>query len=142
MVSCKKEATSEVDGDVVDAPKKPELTQVCYEGILKNDTITMQLSMTGTDVRSGELKYNFFEKDKNTGHISDIRQAGDTLLANYAFLSEGKMSYREVVFLRKGNILIEGYGDVEADSTGKMIFKDKKKIFFDSKTILAKINCK
>jgi hypothetical protein len=38
---------------------------------------------------------------------------GNTLFAEYKFLSEGTECIREVVFLKKENDFVEGYGDSE-----------------------------
>jgi hypothetical protein len=35
---------------------------------------------------------------------------------------------------------MEAYGDVE-EKDGKMVFKDPKKLFFDSSTILSEVDC-
>ncbi len=72
---------------------------------------------------TGELVYDYFEKDKNTGTIKG-EMKGDTLFAEYIFMSEGINSVREVAFLQKGDDLIEGYGDVE-EQTAKIVFKNK-----------------
>jgi hypothetical protein len=65
---------------------------------------------------------------------------GDTLVADYTFMSEGVSSVREVVFLQKDGTLIEGYGDV-VDANNKVSFKDKKKLKFDAKNTLTKVDC-
>ena len=141
MLSCKKEKEETIPAPT---PEK-EITmetpgiQECYQGILKNDTITMSLTTKGKDVTEGKLSYKFFEKDKSDGTFTGTT-SGDTLFADYTFNAEGQKSVREVAFLKKGNIYIEGYGDVE-EKDGKMCFKDKKKLFFDSKTVLTKIPC-
>lgn len=144
LCSCKKEVvtvetTEPVTGAAV--PAAEVIAMECYQGIIKNDTITLRIDTKGTDVPSGSLSYKFFEKDRNEGTIKG-HMSGDTLFADYTFSSEGQTSEREVVFLKKGNIFIEGYGDVVDDNKGKVTFKDKKKLFFDSKTVLMKIDCK
>ena len=55
-------------------------------------------------------------------------------------MSEGKESTREVVFLRKGKIMIEAYGDVE-EIEKKTVFKEPKKLYFDSAIVLTEIEC-
>jgi hypothetical protein len=51
-------------------------------------------------------------------------------------MSEGISSVRQVVFLKKGNTYIEGYGDVVEEASGKVVFKDRKQLQFDGKSIL------
>ncbi|RZK10843.1 MAG: hypothetical protein EOO46_09100 [Flavobacterium sp.] len=143
MVSCKKEETKEevVMPTVQDEmpAEEPAVTE-CYSAIIKKDTISLSLTVKDSSLEKGELHYNFFEKDKNQGTLTGTFK-GDTLFADYTFMSEGKSSVREVVFLKKGNIFIEGYGDVE-EKDNKTVFKDKKKLFFDSKIVLSKTDCK
>jgi len=142
MVSCKKEAKEEVVMPTVqdEMPVEEPAVKECYLAIIKKDTISLNLTVKDSSLEQGELHYNFFEKDKNQGTLSGTFK-GDTLFADYTFMSEGKSSVREVVFLKKGNIFIEGYGDVE-EKDGKTVFKDKKKLFFDSKIVLSKTDCK
>ena len=142
LVSCKKDKEGATPGEepINQVEDKTQLKKECYEGILQKDTITLQLNTRGNEVKPGKLRYNFFEKDKNEGIIYGTL-SGDTVFATYAFKSEGRMSKREVVFLKKGNIIIEGYGDVATDSIGDVYFKDKKKLYFDSKVILTKQDC-
>lgn len=145
LVSCKKEEVktepeSAASTETV-APVEEAIVTECYQGILKKDTFNLSVDTKGTEVPSGKLTYKFFEKDQNDGTIKGT-MSGDTLFAAYTFTSEGQTSVREVVFLKKGNIFIEGYGDVNDDNKGKVTFKDRKKLFFDSKTVLMKVDCK
>jgi hypothetical protein len=65
---------------------------------------------------------------------------GDTLVADYTFMSEGKSSVRQVVFMVKDSIVTEGYGPQE-EKDGKMIFKDLGKVDFSKGTKLQRIQC-
>ncbi len=65
---------------------------------------------------------------------------GDTLLADYTFMSEGKQSVRQVVFLIKDTAAIEGYGDVE-ERNNKMVFKNISQIPFEKGQRLHKVPC-
>ena len=141
MFSCKKEAEETIDIPTVEEEiaEVPQFVENCYLGIIKSDTITMHLKLGNDNLVEGHLNYKFFEKDNNEGKFVGTMK-GDTLFADYVFMSEGKSSVREVVFLQKGNLMIEAYGDIE-DKDGKMVFKDKKKLFFDSMMILSKTDC-
>ncbi len=55
-------------------------------------------------------------------------------------MSEGKESVRQVIFLIKDNIAVEGYGNME-ENNGKMIFKNQKEIVFGKGLILKKVEC-
>lgn len=142
MISCKKEVKEEVVMPTVqdEMPVEEPAVKECYLAVIKKDTISLNLTIKDSSLEQGELNYNFFEKDKNQGTLAGTFK-GDTLFADYTFMSEGKSSVREVVFLKKGNIFIEGYGDVE-EKDNKTTFKDKKKLFFDSKIVLSKTDCK
>jgi len=139
LVSCKKEKETDVTPEKIDIEET--VSQECYSGNIKKDTILMQLMVKGNQVTSGKLSYNFYEKDKNEGTLIGVLK-GDTLVADYTFMSEGISSVRQVVFLRKGNIYVEGYGDVVEVASGKVIFKDIKQLKFDGKSVLSKVDCK
>ncbi|WP_314518983.1 hypothetical protein [Xanthocytophaga agilis] len=114
-------------------------TTECYSYVTDKDTIATQFTLTGNSV-TGTLQYKLSGKDKNTGSLTG-QMHGDTLLAEYAFMSEGVQSVREVIFLKKNNNLIEGFGDIE-EKDGKMVFKDKAALKFDSNTPMKKMECK
>ncbi|WP_395066383.1 hypothetical protein [Flavobacterium sp.] len=135
--SCKK-AETKVD-NTPSTQVQEVATKECYEYVQGKDTIQANLLVQSQTV-SGDLIYKIFEKDKNSGTITG-KIVGDTLIADYAFMSEGKKSIREVAFLRKNKSLIEGYGESE-EKEGKMIFKDKKKLNFTANMVLNEIPCK
>lgn len=142
FVSCKKgkeieEVAVPSEEIVVEEPVSEE----CYSAIIKKDTISMSLNIKGKEIASGKLVYNFFEKDKNEGTlVGEIK--GDTLFAEYVFVSEGVSSIRQVAFLKKGNSYIEGFGDVVNDNKGKVTFKDTKQLKFEGNIVLSKVDCK
>jgi thioredoxin-related protein len=126
------------DTDAPDTNIVPASQQYCYKYIKDKDTATLTMMSSGT-ITTGELKYNLYEKDKNSG-IFEGELKGDTLLAEYTFNSEGKESVRQVAFLKKGNQLVEGFGDVE-EKNGKMLFKDKSKLTFGNSIVFNKVEC-
>ncbi len=111
---------------------------ICYENISARDTVTLKVE-TFPNVVTGTLVYSFFEKDKNTGEIEG-KLMGDTLLADYTFTSEGTRSTRQVIFLIRNSVAIEGYGEV-VEKGGKMIFKDIREIDFSKGMKLEKVSC-
>lgn len=142
LASCNKKAE---DAKVVTEPEieQPEITapaKECYEYANGKDTIHLSLTTTNGNNVSGDLKYAWFEKDNNTGTLSGMFK-GDTLYADYTFQSEGMTSVRETVFLRKGDELLQGYGDI-TEKDNKQTFKDKKSVKFDEKMVLKKVVCK
>lgn len=142
FVSCKKE--KEMEGIPVASEEivvEEPVSEECYNVIIKKDTVSMTLNIKGTQIASGKLIYSLFEKDKNEGTlVGEVK--GDTLLAEYTFMSEGVSSIRQVAFLKKGNTYVEGYGDVVDDNKGKVTFKDTKQLKFEGNIVLSKVDCK
>ncbi|MDJ1480757.1 hypothetical protein QNI16_09705 [Cytophagaceae bacterium YF14B1] len=129
---------NQTDTKTEDANSAPVSTTECYSYVTDKDTIATQFTLADGNI-TGALQYKLFEKDKNTGSLTG-QMHGDTLVAEYSFMSEGVQSVREVVFLKKDDNLIEGFGDIE-EKEGKMVFKDKAALKFDSNTPLKKTNC-
>lgn len=115
-----------------------KVARSCFTHVNKKDTITLNIEVDGKSV-SGDLVYNFFEKDKNTGRING-KMRGDTLIAEYTFMSEGTNSVREVAFVRKGKDMVEGYGEHE-EKNGRMVFRNKDSLNFDNNTRLLNVDC-
>jgi hypothetical protein len=134
FISCKK--TAPVPEIVPNDPKEVEVLEPsgdqCYSSRLN-------VNVNSHQEVNGKLSYNLTGKDKNEGTLVG-NMKGDTLIADYTFISEGVSSVREVVFLQKDGTLIEGYGDV-TDANNKVTFKDKKKLKFDTKNTLTKVDC-
>ena len=114
------------------------VTTACYSAVNDKDSIRLSIKVTGGAV-TGDLYYHLLEKDKNTGAIEG-KMVGDTIIAEYSFASEGMQSVREVAFLKKGENLVEGFGPVE-DINGKMVFKSRSALVFDSANLLLKVEC-
>lgn len=110
-----------VDSTAAAAPVLDTVSN-CYS--FKNDKMLVSLhtDAVGTNV-TGHLSYNYAEKDDNSGTISG-EYKGDTLFAEYKFVSEGVESIREVAFVKNGNTLTEGFGEV-TEQGGKVTFKNK-----------------
>lgn len=116
-----------------------ESSSDCYIYTKNRDTASLKLNIKGEEL-TGELNYNLFEKDRNTGKIAG-EMKGDTIIAEYIFDSEGMRSVREVVFVRKddGNIY-EGTGEV-IEKNGKMVFKNRSALKFSPTMVFTKTNC-
>lgn len=130
--SCQKENKKPIE---TAAPEATALVngKACYIYAKSRDTITMSLVMNANNA-NGELVYDFNEKDRNEGTFSGIF-IGDTLFADYNFNAEGQSSVREAIFLRNGDILTEGHGEME-ERDNKMVFRNPKKVRFDDKSII------
>ena len=110
----------------------------CYSFIKHKDTVLLKMDKF-PNVVTGILSYRFHEKDSNNGDI-DGKLHGDTLIADYKFMSEGKPSIRQVAFLLQDSSATEGYGPQE-EKEGKMVFKNLKEIDFEKGIKLKKIQC-
>jgi hypothetical protein len=62
-----------------------ESVSTCYESINNKDTVLLSL-FSESEVITGSLIYNYYEKDKNKGTLIG-KMYGDTLFANYIFMS-------------------------------------------------------
>jgi len=145
FVSCKKETTTTEPVQITPSPpKEAEIVEPagdqCYAWRLNGSIIEMSFNVNSHQEVNGKLTYNLVGKDKNEGTLIG-NMKGDTLVADYTFSSEGVSSVREVVFLQKDGAFIEGYGDI-VEANDKVSFKDKKKLKFDAKNTLAKVDCK
>jgi hypothetical protein len=125
--------TSKVVENKIQVPKT-----MCYAAISDKDTIRLKVEVF-KNVVIGSLLYQFHEKDKNQGDFEG-QLRGDTLIADYKFMSEGILSTREIIFLIRDSIAIEGHGAME-DQNGKMVFKDWKGLSFDKGLILKEVLC-
>lgn len=142
FISCKK--TAPVPEITPSSPKDAEIVEPsgnqCFAFANDSSNVELSFNVNSHQEVNGKLSYKLYGKDKNEGTlIGNIK--GDTLIADYTFMSEGVSSVREVAFLQKDGTYIEGYGDV-AEANGKVIFKDKKKLKFIPKMILTKVDCK
>src|SRR5690606_14673635 len=111
----------------------------CYVFVKENDSVSLSFEVE-KNIVIGNLTYNFYEKDDNSGTIEG-EMHGDTLFANYTFESEGTTSEREVAFLRKGDAMVEGFGEITKEA-GKTVFKNRKRLYFESNLVLEQMACK
>ena len=110
--------------------------QECYAFVQQKDTIALEIDQDGAKV-SGNLHFKNYEKDSSHGPVEG-EYAGDTLKLEYTFQSEGMTSVREVRFLKSGNSLLMGIGDMD-DKDGKLSFT--KDVKYDKTLVLVKTNC-
>lgn len=110
----------------------------CYLFVQNRDTIKLALESVEGKIK-GRLAFRFFEKDASHG-VLDGEMHGDTLLATYAFTSEGLMSYREVAFLRRADSFVMGSGEI-LERGNRDVFKSPELIEYDSEVVLRHVNC-
>ena len=110
----------------------------CYRYATASDTITLKVEKF-PNVVTGLLNYTLKEKDRNHGEIDGVLH-GDTLVADYSFMSEGTRSVRQVVFLIKDDVATEGYGAM-SEKDGKMVFDNINSVDFSKGNRLNKVDC-
>lgn len=139
LLSCQSEQKKiPIDNAAVKASNN-QFTLSCYQYSSNQDSVLLHLNPVGDSVK-GELIYAFAEKDLNTGTIvGQIK--GDTLFADYTFLSEGQKSVREVAFIKKNQTWLEGYGEVTTNGQ-KSIFTNKGALKFDNSAPLKPVTCR
>ncbi|HVG16804.1 MAG TPA: hypothetical protein VM935_17670 [Chitinophagaceae bacterium] len=124
--------------DTIMTPKPLDVASGCYRMLKGNDSAFLTLAVMDSAV-SGNLEYNLYGKDKNSGTIKGFRR-GALIIADYTFSSEGVTSVREVVFKLEEEKLTEGYGAV-VQKGGKMSFNDHEQLKFDSGIQFHKLAC-
>lgn len=130
--STKSEKTEDLAGII-------QYSDQCYRAIFETDTAEMKLSMDAKGkvtgdlmIDFGEVKPNALEKVMNKGQIAGSFR-GDTLYVDYSYTSGtiNKTVFKNpLAFLKKGEKLILGVGDVET-YVGKTYFVTEKPINFE-----------
>ncbi len=144
LTGCNNEPTAPAKTTAMEDTAKPVENKImipdklCYSTLTGKDTVFLTLEKF-PNVVTGNLTYKLYGKDKNTGDI-DGKLNGDTLIADYKFMSEGKQSNRQLVFLLNDSIAKEGYGPME-EIDGKMVFKKLNEIDFKKGIKLYKLPC-
>jgi hypothetical protein len=132
ITACNTQNQKSGNSDSVDNTEKDSiitgnLNSECYAYKNNKDSVYMHLK-DSSGLITGDLSYNFYEKDSNKGSING-RMNGDTLIADYTFMSEGRESIRQVTFLKKGTDFVEGYAET-VEENGKIVFKSLDSLKF------------
>ncbi|WP_316800192.1 hypothetical protein [Pedobacter frigidisoli] len=137
-ISCQSNNTSKTSSYSSLSKSDTHVTD-CYIYAKSRDTATLTIATLDGKV-SGNLMYKLSEKDINNGTIEGVVK-GDTIIADYTFNSEGMESKRQVVWLKRDNKLIEGFGEQEeAGNTAK--FKNNSSLKFAGSIEFSKVDCK
>lgn len=139
LFSCGDKSEKKQETEPTEQPKNEVAAKECYRYAKNKDSISMTIIRGEGNKVSGDLVYNLFEKDGNFGTFEGVFK-GDTLLIDYNFESEGMKSLREDVFLKRGENLLRGYGEM-AEINNKQIIKERKNIKFDEDFALSKTPC-
>jgi hypothetical protein len=111
----------------------------CFAYLSNKDSAFLHMNVEPDGIVTGDLEYKLFEKDQNRGRIEG-KVNGDTLLANYKFMSEGTESTREIAFLKKEGSWVEGFGPVQ-EKDGAMQFSDRSKLDFSKGLVFKNAEC-
>ncbi|TKB97848.1 hypothetical protein [Pedobacter cryophilus] len=95
-------------------------TEKCFLAFVGKDSAFLSLKKNGEAI-SGDLIYQFYEKDNNKGSLKGTLN-GDTLILDYTFQSEGTTSTRPLKFLITKNRIYEIYGANKAEEGKGFIF--------------------
>lgn len=138
IAGCLHSCNTEKKADQSLVQSETESEKECFQYIENKDTVSISLEIIENKIK-GSLTYNLYEKDRNDGTITG-EVKGDTLVLDYLFKSEGVSSLREVVFLKRNNQLIEGFGET-TDSGSKVVFNNRSKLNFDSSIVFTATDC-
>ncbi len=140
LLSCNNadHTTNQLDSTVEQKVETPAVANACYLGVTAKDSIRLHIEITGDSVH-GNLNYLMDQKDSNTGTFTGTMH-GDTLLADYHFISEGMQSIRQVSFIINDSMAFAGYGEM-VENGNKMRFKNPLSLTFETKNPLKLVNC-
>jgi hypothetical protein len=124
--SCKKDTTEKVV--VVEKP----ISVQCYKAVYEKDTLNLKINTLKDGKLTGAMEMAIFNLPKKVGELTgEVR--GDTLFASYTFTEGGtknKTFKNPMAFLKRGNELILGNGEIET-TMGASYFVKGKPIDFD-----------
>lgn len=136
IISCKSKSAKT---EVVDQQSVGDSTyHRCYSSFINRDTVSLNALIYGDSIK-GSLGYKLYEKDQNNGTLLG-RMYGDTIRALYTFVSEGVESTRQVIFLQRDSLLVEGVGDLKEEN-GRVVFDNVNKVEFGG-IVLVQSDCK
>lgn len=141
MASCNQDSKSKTqtkDSTVTEEVKILVPEGGCYAYMKNGDSIWLKVELF-PNVATGVLTYQLSGKDKNVGTF-DGRLFGDTLVADYTFRSEGRVTVRQIVFKLSATQAREAYGK-KRDYEGKLIYDDLKAIDFNKGLSLDSVSC-
>lgn len=142
LASCNKNQSK---NDVEAAPAQAEkpISVQCYKALYENDTIDLQINTLKNGTISGNMEMKVFNEAKKIGKIAGEFH-GDTLFVAYTFIREAnkQINYKNpMAFLKRGNELILGNGEIET-TMGASYFVKGKPIDFDRvKYKFTKVDC-
>lgn len=125
------EKNGEVDGALL--AKKS-----CYLYAVDKDSIWFNISHSNGQI-NGNMRFKFYQIDGSLGTFEGFME-GDTIRGLYDFEAEGTNSKRELIFLKKDGMLVQGKGETELSGNTES-FKENASFTFEDARIFESIAC-
>jgi len=129
--SCKKNQEQNED-EAAKTETEQLTTEQCYKAVYEKDTLNLKITPLKDGKIGGSLVMNVFDEPKREGEIEGEFK-GDTLFCSYTFIltkDKSKTYKNPMAFLKQGEELILGNGDIEM-YLGASYFKKDKPIDFE-----------
>lgn len=137
LESCKKNESETI-------VKNEEFSSVqCYKAFYEQDTLELKINTLKDGKITGSMVMAAFNKPKMDGELSGEFR-GDTLFTSYTYCIDGnnKMTYKNpMAFLKRGNELILGNGEIEYALGASYFIKDKPIDFDGMKYKFTAVDC-
>jgi len=104
----------------------------CFKAVYEKDTLTLKINTLKDQKMTGSMEMAVFNLPKREGELTGAFR-GDTLFASYTFTQNGiknKTFKNPMAFLKRGNELIVGNGEIET-TMGASYFVKGTPIDFD-----------
>lgn len=120
------------------------VSTACYEALYENDRLDLKINSLKNGKISGSLVMNVVGTPKRVGDIQGEFR-GDTLFVDYSFkqgASDSKSFKNPMAFLKKGEELILGNGEIETTMGASYFIKGKPIDFERVKYKFTTVECK
>ncbi|MFV8375151.1 hypothetical protein [Flavobacterium sp. LB1P62] len=129
--SCKKNQNENIEKSTQVQTEKP-LSVQCYKALYEQDTLELKMNTLKNGKITGDMEMKFFNMPKKIGKIAGEFR-GDTLFISYTFIqgANKEITYKNpMAFLKRGNTLILGNGEIQT-TMGSSYFVKGKPIDFE-----------
>jgi hypothetical protein len=110
----------------------------CYQFNQNGEHVYCQLLSAANGNFSGYYSWYIDGKDGAYGVLKGTNFFSDTLIADHIYMQEGSVASQEIIFVKKGDNLLELVGE-RMDKEGKMVVKDRRKL--KAGNTLTKVDC-
>ena len=124
--------------DPMAAEKSATTPSFCYQFNQEGEHSSCQLFTAANGEYSGYYTWYIEGKDGTQGVLKGKNFNGDTLFAEHSYIQEGIVATEELIFLKKGDNLVQLVSEV-FDKQDRMVLKDRKKLKVGN--TLTKVDC-